>query len=246
MRITICLASEKQVILPFEHNQLLQGAIYHHLPPESATRLHDEGFLHRKRKFKLFTFSKLLSSPHVDSRSRHFIFSKSIKFVIASPLDWFMQELAENMIKQEFVVLGQNRLRPESVSIHMPRSFSERVKITMLSPITVYSTLQKVDGRKKTYYFSPFEPEFSEQIEANVKKKYEILYSKACDYPLTITPLFSGNKNERILTYKNFIIKAWGGNYELKGRPELIDVAYNTGLGAKNSQGFGCFEMIAD
>ncbi|MEW5803932.1 MAG: CRISPR-associated endoribonuclease Cas6 [bacterium] len=246
MRITVSLASETQVVLPFEHNQLIQGMIYRNLPPESATRLHQEGFLHQNRRFKLFTFSRILASPLVDNYSKYFIFTKDIKFVIASPINWFMQDFAEYMVKQEFVMLGKNKLRPESISIHLPKSFPERVKIVMLSPVTVYSTLQKGDGGKKTYYFSPFENEFTEQIEANIKKKFEILYSKKCDYTLRITPLFSGNKNERILTYKDFIIKAWEGVYELKGTPELLDVAYNTGIGAKNSQGFGCFEVMLD
>jgi CRISPR-associated endoribonuclease Cas6 len=246
MRITISLTSEKQVVLPFEHNQLLQGMIYRNLPPESATRLHQEGFLYQNRRFKLFTFSRILASPIVDNYSKYFIFTKDIKFIIASPINWFMQDFAEYVIKQEFVMLGKNKLRPESINIHLPKTFPERVKITMLSPVTVYSTLQTVDGRKKTYYYSPFEPEFSEQIEANIKKKFEILHSEKCYSPLSITPLFSGNKNERIITYKEFIIKAWEGVYELKGEPELIGVAYNTGLGAKNSQGFGCFEMTAD
>ncbi|MEW6380167.1 MAG: CRISPR-associated endoribonuclease Cas6 [bacterium] len=246
MRITVSLASEKQVVLPFEHNQILQGMIYHHLPPESATRLHQEGFLHHNRKFKLFTFSRILTSPLVDTCSRQFIFSKNIKFVIASPIGWFMQDLAEHLIRQDFVMLGRNKLRPESIHIHVPRELPEKMKITMLSPITVYSTMQKGDGRKKTYYFSPFEPEFSEQIEANIQKKFEILNLEKCNYSLTITPLFSGNRNERILIYKDFVIKAWDGLYELEGRAELLDVAYNTGLGAKNSQGFGCFEVAAD
>lgn len=246
MRITISLTSEKQVVLPFEHNQLLQGMIYRNLPPESATRLHQEGFLYQNRRFKLFTFSRILSSPIVDNYSKYFIFTKDIKFVIASPINWFMQDFAEYVIKQEFVMLGKNVLRPESINIHLPRIFPEKVKITMLSPVTVYSTLQTGDGRKKTYYFSPFEPEFSQQIEANIKKKFEILHSEKCDFPMSITPLFSGNKNERILTYKEFLIKAWEGVYELKGKPELLDVAYNTGLGAKNSQGLGCFEVVVD
>ena len=244
MRITISLTSEKQVVLPFEHNHLLQGMIYRNLPPESATRLHQEGFLYQNRRFKLFTFSRILADPLVDNCSKNFIFTRDIKFIIASPINWFMQDLAEYIIRQKFVMLGKNKLLPESIHIHLPKIFPEKVKIVMLSPVTVYSTLQTADGRKKTRYFSPFEPEFSEQIESNIKKKYEILYSCTCDFHLKITPLFSGSKNERMLTYKEFIIKAWEGTYELEGKPEMLDIAYNTGLGAKNSQGFGCFEVV--
>jgi len=34
------------------------------------------------------------------------------------------------------------------------------------------------------------------------------------------------------------------GIYEIKGNPEVIVLSYDTGLGAKNSQGFGCWEKL--
>ncbi|GAI77595.1 unnamed protein product [marine sediment metagenome] len=40
-------------------------------------------------------------------------------------------------------------------------------------------------------------------------------------------------------------IKAWLGTYQIHGKPELISLAYDTGLGSKNSQGFGMmFEIL--
>lgn len=50
------------------------------------------------------------------------------------------------------------------------------VTIRMLSPVTIYSTLFSANGKKKTYYYSPFEKEFSQLIRANILKKYEALY----------------------------------------------------------------------
>jgi CRISPR-associated endoribonuclease Cas6 len=32
--------------------------------------------------------------------------------------------------------------------------------------------------------------------------------------------------------------------YQIHGKPELISLAYDTGLGSKNSQGFGMFEIL--
>ncbi|MDN5332516.1 MAG: CRISPR-associated endoribonuclease Cas6 [Tepidanaerobacteraceae bacterium] len=44
--------------------------------------------------------------------------------------------------------------------------------------------------------------------------------------------------------YKDVIIKGWMGVYILKGDPVLLKIAYDAGLGSKNSQGFGCFEIL--
>jgi CRISPR-associated endoribonuclease Cas6 len=41
-----------------------------------------------------------------------------------------------------------------------------------LSPITVYSTLYTAEGKKKTYYFSPYEQEFSQLVSINLARKY--------------------------------------------------------------------------
>jgi CRISPR-associated endoribonuclease Cas6 len=34
------------------------------------------------------------------------------------------------------------------------------------------------------------------------------------------------------------------GRFKLKGSPALMSIAYDTGLGSKNSQGFGMFEIV--
>jgi len=36
------------------------------------------------------------------------------------------------------------------------------------------------------------------------------------------------------------------GIYKLKGGPELIHLVYDAGLGAKNPQGFGMFEIVKE
>ena len=45
-----------------------------------------------------------------------------------------------------------------------------------------------------------------------------------------------------IIICKGIEIKARIGVYKLKGDPQIINLSYDTGLGSKNSQGFGCWE----
>ena len=111
----------------------------------------------------------------------------------------------------------------------------------MLSPVTIYSTLQSPTG-KKTYYYNPREKEFSILIRDNLLKKYQAYYKRSPDNDeFSIEPLRVSKKDEKIVSYKGFIIKGWMGLYRLNGSPELLKLAYDAGIGGKNSQGFGCF-----
>ena len=123
--------------------------------------------------------------------------------------------------------------------------FSEEVTIKMLSPVVAYNTVRKGNS-SRTIYFSPWDEWFSELIRMNLERKYQLIYGERLqDADIRIEPI--GPKDERyckVLDYKNTVIKGWNGIYKLKGNRELIKVAYDTGLGSKNSQGFGCFEVI--
>jgi len=139
-------------------------------------------------------------------------------------------------------MLGKNRVGIVDISIHKKPVFSRKQKIYFLTPVTVYTTLFSKSGKKKTYYYSPFESEFAELITKNLFKKYEAFYKKHPRGSFSIKP--AGGLREKILKYKNFIIKGWIGKFEIKGTPKLLYFAYDAGLGAKNSQGFGMFEVV--
>ena len=50
---------------------------------------------------------------------------------------------------------------------------------------------------------------------------------------------------DRIVTnYKGQYITAYKGQYVLAGERKYLDFMYQAGLGAKNAQGFGMFDII--
>jgi CRISPR-associated endoribonuclease Cas6 len=130
--------------------------------------------------------------------------------------------------------------------------FKEEMTINMLSPITCYSTLKKADGKSKVYYYNPFEEEFSLLLKNNLKKKYQLIFGKTPkNFEFEITPYKVSKKDEKIVLYKKITkrqrkpttIRAWMGVYFLKGDPQILKLSYDAGLGSKNSQGFGCWEV---
>ncbi len=246
LRVEIFLEgnNKNSIILPINYNSILQGFIYDNLPDQIAEFIHNNGFKIGKRTFKLFTFSRIIGKFKIENRN--ILFRNPIKIVVASAYDEMIRGLASELTKRDTILLGGNELRLSSINVEMPPLIYNQVLIKMLSPITVYSTLLSPDGKKKTYYYSPFEEEFSKLIKENLIRKYTALYGTELTQErfFKVEPKKVTKKDEKIVKYKGTVIRGWMGQYILKGNIELIKLAYYTGLGSKNSQGFGCFEIV--
>ena len=238
--MTITFETPGEVSVPINYNYFLSSLIYENLP-ESSDHLHENGFLYEKRNFKLFTFSRL--NGQYLMKGRNLVFTGNVNFTFSTAIDSIAKEFAKSIVAKESVRLGSGELKTSSVYVHGEPEFSDHLFIRMLSPVTVYSTLFTGEGKKKTYYYSPYEKEFSKLIDSNLRKKYFIVKGKSNDSPsISISPI--GHQREVLVNFKGTIIKGWMGVLELRGDREMIKIAYDAGLGSKNSEGFGCFEIL--
>lgn len=252
MRIKLEFVSDKLIVLRSGYNSLLQGLIYDLLDYVDAVKLHDEGFRFEKRQFRLFTFSEILEKGTFDRKSHVISFGKKLSFILSSPVDWILRQVAVNSFREDTFRLGQNTLKLNSVSVlnnFKEGSFdSKRIIIRALTPIEVHSTFLSENNSKKTYYYSPFEKEFSFLINQNARKKWSAYFKTDCQYDIEISPLFKDKSFERIRYFikdqKKTIIKGWKGNYLVNGEPEFLKFVLDAGLGSRNSQGFGFVEVI--
>ncbi len=246
MRIKVELGSEKKVVLPVAYNHIIQGFIYGALSNELAEFLHEKGYVLNDRHFKLFTFSRVFGRYRVYKGS--IVFDPPVYFYLSSPFVDILEELVNTIFTgSNPLQFGKNNLLCTAVSV-LKEPFFERGSyiIKMLSPMTVYRT-EDLRGKKRTYYYGPQEKEFSERIEENLKRKY-MLITKSDNLPsrmgFVIEPFKVDIRHDFILTYfKDTIVKGWMGLYRITGNRELIRVAYDTGLGSKNSAGFGMWEL---
>ena len=234
--------------MPVHYNQLLQGLVYHHLGQALADRVHTQGFQHEKRQFRMFTFSRLVGRTRLRRNANgtnELEFSGPVSFWLASPETEILESFASHIVRAGQVRVGDTECRVNAVEVPFTEIPESKVPVRTLSPITVYSTLLTGDGRKKTYYFAPTEREFSEQVDANLRKKAAALGhdSNSPNGLVTLTPVRMSTKDQHIVLFKNTVIKAWSGIYELTGPPDLLRLAFDCGLGAKNSQGFGMIEL---
>lgn len=244
MRLFIELSSEKDFVIPIHYNYYVQSFLYKSISPKLARILHDHGFPIGKRRFKLFTFSRILGEYQINNNDGNIAFTSPFKLIVSSIMKEFIEDIGEELMRKEKVKVFSQWVSLNSVEVSDLSINRDKLQIKMLSPITIYSTLSRADGRKKTYYYSPFEKEFSQLISENAKKKFKAFYGKEPNGEIHLISLNVNKSNERIIFYKGIVIKGWMGIYGLSGDQQLMKLAYDAGLGGKNSQGFGCFEVL--
>lgn len=234
MQVKAVFSADKDIILPIHYNEYLQGFVYKNLDEEIGEFLHNEGFKYEKRKFKLFSFSRIIGNFELLKDKGYIIFKPPISI-------WFsfgIYEIGLSFIKNisnNRLVLGGNDLVVSDVNIKK-YELKDEIVVKTLSPITTYQTVYEND-RKKTLYYSPKDGKFYELIRANMLKKYKTVYGE--DYKGNFE--FKGLRGFKmsIVKYKETIIKAWNGVFYMKGDKKILELALYCGLGAKNSQGFG-------
>jgi len=247
MQLTLVFRADAPVNFPVHYAHLIQGVIYRSMEnPALRKYLHDYGFSLGKRKFKLFTFSRLLGqSAQYDKSNQELILAPPLRLIICSPIPFILQELGNGLVRQGSVRIGHVQLNIAQMITTVPEIQNDRIRIRMLSPITIYSTLPSQSDGRYTYYYSPFEPQFSALTGDNLMKKHLLIhgYSPKKQH-FSITPLKVEEDDMKITRYKGFIVKGWMGEYELHAAPTLLQVALDAGLGAKNSQGYGCCSLL--
>jgi CRISPR-associated endoribonuclease Cas6 len=244
VRINLKIFPRKErLTIPLNYNYHIQGFIYNNISPPLARFLHDRGFSFEKRSFKMFTFSKLYGKYRIHNGC--ITFSCPIELIISSPLNKFVEELANFMLKKEALNICGEDILIEEIKVCPEPEIRDEIKIRMLTPAVNYSTLMTKDGRKKTYYYSPYEEEFVDLTDKNLRKKYEAFCGKK-PRARKLKIKVIGKPKEKILKYRDNIIKGYIGKFILNGNRKLLKLGYDTGIGSKNSQGFGMFEVLND
>jgi len=242
MRILIEFNSISPIKIPVAYNYYFQSAIYRLL---SNYSIHKEKT--GSRNYKFFTFSRPIGDYEYLDREKVLVFKNNVKWIVSALNKKFLEELIKSFLDNESIKILNQELISSTIKIEKmpdPETFKNITSIKMLSPVTTYSTLYNSNKKRKTYYYSPFEKDFSIKIKENLLRKFKSLYKKfPKDNEFEIKAVKPKKEWEKIVNYKGTVIKGWMGRYKIKGNPELIELAYDTGLGSKNSQGFGCFEI---
>lgn len=227
--------------LPMNYHGKVQGLIYHltRTSPAYGAFLHDAGYEDDAgRKFKLFCFSEL-TGEHI-CRNKLLIFPHQVSIELRTADPMMAKTLTEALIPNNTYLLGGQRIlleRVETKEIHLEES---QYKIRMLSPIAAYQRTED----NKTRYFNPLEREFSQNVNENYRRKWSSATGEDAEGNVKLIALSVGERDKCVTQIKGIWVTAWSGIYLIKGQPEALEFLYCTGLGAKNSMGFGLFEIV--
>lgn len=247
MRLRLHLSFTKEHMVPIHYHELLQGALYNSLEPELANIIHDKGVSYKQRTFRFVTFSRLIGEYCLSKDKRWIQFPNSCSFVVSSPLHDVLRSVMTQLLKDPIMYVGSNKVTIDSIKAEILPEAGSSIQVRTLSPIVVYNTLRRLDGRKFTLYRSPHELEFSRLVDANLKNKVAAFALwKGTEPPRTLSNFNIHAKKFRlhVLKYQDIIIKGYSGTFTITGDPTLVSMGLEAGLGSKNSQGFGCVEAI--
>lgn len=253
MRVKIQLFSERVPFeLPINYNYALTSLIYGILASSSqdfSTFLHNEGFKIAHKRFKLFTFSQLLMPKRRIEGERLISLSERLELLISSPIAEFVEHLAQGLLSRGRIQIANHEFLIEQIEVLAQPVFREKMRFTCLSPIVV-STGAKRDKKLFAKYLRHDDPRFSEAIQNNLLRKYQLVHgreSRSARLTLEFDSEYIARKQRgiyRLIDYKGTKIKAILAPFKIYGSPELIELGYEAGFGEKNSMGFGMVEVI--
>lgn len=226
--------------LPLNYHHILQAVIYSNLGNSYGYShfVHDVGFQSGNREFRMFTFSLLHGKYQIVGRNIRF--QDEISFEVRSPEIFFIRQLADNIMRNGITYRKQHF---DNVRVYIMDNTveEEELYIKMRTPVTVYLT---DPVSKKTHFLHPLEEGFSELVFRNFLRKYEACYGITPEDRIWLHPAHITEKDKFVTNYKGFYISGWYGEYYLAGERKYLDFLYQAGLGSKNSQGFGMFDII--
>ena len=244
MQLKVFLKLNTELTLPINYNHILQGIIYHSASSVDSTqkkKLHDEGVAvenYSSTKFKLFSFSKIIGKYKISEKN--IIFSDNIFFEIRSADPYFIFLIYEGFKKNG--IRFKDKVLIPKLEICNKIITNNNIYIQTLSPIIAIKNSE--DGKKE--FLSPMSNDFASYINNNFINKYTSLYGNPPKSNIDLMVADITYKDKCVTNFKDIYLTAWNGTYFLNGEPEMLTFLYNVGLGSKNSQGFGLFNIIEE
>lgn len=247
MRLYLEFESRSPIVLNLNYNTDVRHFIHSVLDQSEFTKLLEkEGFASDNKVFRLFTFSRIMGSFKIieDEGKKRIIFKDPVKLIISSPLEMFMVSMIRGILKKDMLDFCGNQVWLKKIDLKQKKSFSTICKIKMLTPIVVYKK-EESSLHPKRRFVSPFEEDFLVLVRENIRSKLKALYICEEDFNFSIEPVdVVESRDRRVVKIYNDAVIGWMGSYIIRGTKKSIEIAYYSGLGAKNSMGFGMFEIV--
>lgn len=199
---------------------------------------------HTKKGFKFYTFSNLILENRIPEKNG--LNFKAAHFFISSPDPEFIRSFAEGLLLESQFFLGNSENKTsftiERIEILPALQFSNTCTFRTLSPIYL-KTLRNQENRLVEFDLYPKDSKFHENLHKNLVARYEEFHGSKIDkdfFEIINIPSF---KPKRVKVENNYRRCSLMDLY-LSANPELLQFAYDAGLGEKNAMGFGFVDVL--
>jgi len=206
--------------------------------PEDGKKLHDS------YGFKFFTFSRLEIPQRRATKDGLEILSDCVFVWFSSPDDSLARSIANSMIQTERLTVGGVEFTVTGLSF-WPKYDDSRTSdtFTTMSPVMT-RTIRDTPVGPKLSDLEASDPDFVQNIVANLSRKYEAFQGCAPTEPLEIVEI--RRLKRKLVTVRNTTHKGYMMELDVEGPGSLLSFAYDVGLGEKNSMGFGMVRCLDD
>lgn len=201
-------------------NELVQAAIYKHLPSSA----HEGQTAQNGKKFKKAVFRTEYNDNEI-----------SIDF--ASIDKSYEEVVAKAMLKNEFRI-GAVHISHSYVAMQHTNVPDASDSVELGGYVCVHIN----DSNGKRLYLEPRDSRFVEIITKNAKEKYETLLGKPLDGDIVIKTLWQSEKPTYIC-YRAARHKVYKARYKVDASSKMLNLIIDTGLGSKIMQGCGLMNL---
>ncbi len=254
-KLSLTLTRDSGNVLPINYQYEQSAVIYRILSRSDelySAWLHDNGYrLESGKKFKLFTYSpfKLEKFRILKSTAQIEILGYNVEWKISFQPEKATEEFVRSIFTNQLFEIGNRdgkvKFQVQQVEVLPEPQFSEIMNYRTLSPICLPVSL---DGNRYDTYISPDNPRATIVAQMNLIEKYRAIKGKEFpDTDFTFQMEVLDKPKPKLITIKagtpeESKVRGFNCRFTLTAPPELQKIAYQTGLGSKNSLGFGMIE----
>ena len=173
-----------------------------------------------------------------------------IVLYITSPIENYIKIIEDFFKNNQKISLFETELTIEKTVIFPPFEADNEInKFKCLSPITVYKKYITKEKEEKEIFLNPHDSEFYNLIRTNLTEKFRRIYGKLPQkshlyIQFDKNYLIKKRKISKLVEIKGKKYKAWLSPFTMSGNKEIIQIAYDWGIGQLNSYGFGMIEVV--
>jgi len=257
MRFALRLHINKQAfgnMLPINYQYEQSAAIYHILAranEQYSAWLHENGYvLDSGKRFKMFTYSpfKIEKRRVLGEAKRLCVLSDTVEWQISFLPEKSTEQFVQGLFSRQTFEIGDRlsrvQFQVQGIEVLPSPEFAEEMEFSAMSSIS----LRHFRENGTVEYLSPADSRSREIVQVGLLSKYEAYHGKPYAGDLNFDFNVLNEPKRKLITIKQGTpeetrIAGYLCQFRMKAPIELMRIAYESGIGSGNSQGFGCVRV---